>query len=71
MEKMLLKIANELESQDFEDLKHLSEEKVPRTVLRESKKPIELLIRLHSMGLVTCSSTCRLVAFDAERNRKK
>ena len=50
MEKMLLKIANELESQNFEDLKHLSEEKVPRTVLRESKKPIELLTSRYGSG---------------------
>ena len=56
MESTLLEIAKELRSQDFEQLKLLCGEKVPRTVLRQSTTPIELVKRLHSMGLVTCSS---------------
>ena len=57
MESTLLETAKELRSQDFEQLKLLCGEKVPRTVLRQSTTPIELLNRLHGMGLVTCSST--------------
>ena len=51
MESTLLEIAKELRSQDFEQLKLLCGEKVPRTVLRQSTTPIELVKRLHGMGL--------------------
>ena len=57
MESKLLEIAEHLRSEDLEKSKFLCGGKVPRTVLRLSTTPIELVKRLHGLGLVTCSST--------------